>query len=218
MSEEGLPDSSALTRGEEEELVTRLLAMLRQLVETADYLSPARRQALAAALDTLPSPDAITLPPDEAPEKRSPAWQTSLGRQAERIGRLAEHLAILLSDKSGVPIDMTGYLASEARARVVLSLLEAADDDALLAYFTERKTHGLLDADTLLNHAALGSSRVFFAALAAAVDLAVDIEMVAAFIEDGGITILERLLLRTEISETAREAIMQAYRSACGEP
>jgi len=194
-------------------VISQLTAALHPLVADADFLSPTRKQALLEALESLSE----TPPATRMPTTKDVDWQTPLARQAEGIGRAANELALVLSERSGIPIDITGYLASEAKTRLMLSVLEAADDDALLAYFEERKAHGLLDADTLLNYAALGGSRVFFAALAAAVDLKLDVEMVGAFIEDGGMTILERLLLRTDTSETAREAIMQAYRSACGD-
>ncbi len=197
--------------GEDDAVISQLTAALRPLVTDADFLSAERKQALLEAIEGL----CATPPAARAGTEKAVDWHTPLARNAEGIGRAANELALVLSERSGVPIDITGYLASEAKARLLLSLLEAADDQALLAYFEERKAHGLLDADTLLNYAALGSSRVFFAALAAAVDLKLDIEMVAAFIEDGGMTILERLLLRTDISETAREAIMQAYHNAC---
>ncbi len=213
MSEGACKDPAAPPIGAGNAVIPQLTAALRPLVADADFLSPERKKALLRALEGL----SATPPAARMDAEKEVDWRTPLARQAESIGRAANELALVLSERSGVPIDITGYLASEAKARLTLSVLEAADDEALLAYFEERKTHGLLDADTLLNYAALGSSRVFFAALAAAVDLKLDIEMIAAFIEDGGMTILERLLLRTDTSETAREAIMQAYRDARGD-
>ncbi len=186
-----------------------LLHAFAELAEAADFLSAERREALRAALAGI-APEAL-----EADSGRETArWRTPLARAEAALSATAERLAALASEASGVSIDITGYLASEAKNRVVRSVLEAADDAALLAYFEERKAHGELDADVLLTCARLGASRVFFAAIAAAVDLKLDVEMVAAFIEDGGLVLLERLLLRADISETAREAILEAYREA----
>ena len=187
-----------------------LLSAFAQLAEGADFLSAERRDALRAALAAI---DAGALEAS-AQDVDTGRWRTPLARAEAALSAAAERLAAGASEASGVPIDITGYLASEAKNRVIRGVLEAADDAALLAYFEERKAHGELDADVLLTCARLGASRVFFAAIAAAVDLKLDVEMVSAFVEDGGLVLLERLLLRADISETAREAILEAYREA----
>ncbi len=140
----------------------------------------------------------------------------SLTRLALLLDAMADTLARDLAQECGLALDLVSYLVAEARRATLGKYLEEADDERLVAYFEELKRQGKLNSDVLLEHARKGASTVFFAAVAVAADLRLDVEMVAAFIEDGGSEILERLLLRTDLIEPARQAVLAIYEEAAG--
>ncbi len=213
-------------------LFATLMSMLRAEVTESAFLPESRAAPLLKALDSeeawaeriggelaAASPPAS---PDEDGDKGDPAIvvRTDLSESdslvdAERLlERLADAIARTLARECGLALDLASYLVVEACRKALGHFLDAADQQRLLDYFEELKRHGRLTSDVLLEHARRGDSPVFFAAIAVAVDLDLDAEMVEAFIEDGGVEVLERLLLRADLVEAARQTIVATYADA----
>lgn len=213
-------------------LLTELIRGLRDEVVACSFLSEDRASHILAAFaseesweerircELLPSPEPSIGNEHEDAEKTATSRPSSdipapgLSHLERTLIRMGDVIARELAQECGLAFDLASYLVAQARISTFGRYLEEANDQRLLDYFSELDRHGRLTSDVLLEHACRGDSSVFFATIAVAVDLNLDVEMVTAFIEDGGVMMLERLLDRTDLIEPARQAILAAYQEA----
>jgi len=132
----------------------------------------------------------------------------------ETIEALCDHLtqklAAILAQRYSITGDMARYLAAETQSEAVTRALERAPADRIDAFMNDLESRGKLSGDRVLHYARRGDSPLFYAAVGRCAGL--NAEMVEAFIEDGGLAVLDRILMRTEFMQAMREAILAAYR------
>lgn len=124
------------------------------------------------------------------------------------------HLADALAERYHLAVDMARYLAAEARSEAIARAIEQAPLQRIDDYMAEFEAKGLISGERVLAYAQRGNSPLFYAALGHSAALEAD--MVEAFIADGGLRVLERILLRTDLAPVMQQTIMAAYAEAAG--
>lgn len=133
----------------------------------------------------------------------------------DRLGEcLMNHLGDTLVERYGIAVDMARYLAAEARNEAILCAIEQAPLDRIESYMAQLEAKGLISGDRVLTYARRGNSPIFHAALGHCA--ALDAEMVEAFIEDGGLRVLERILLRTDFAPVMQQTILATFAETAG--
>lgn len=180
---------------------------------------------LTALLSELP--EAVLADRSEAAEARSSdeaCLMQALAKcgtvELKTIDRLSEalanHLADALAEQYPIAPDMARYLAAEARNEAIARAMERAPQERIDAFMNDLKAHGQVSPERVLAYARRGDSPLFHTILGRCAELEPD--MVAAFIEDGGARVLERILMRTDFSSVMREAILSAYNESTTAP
>lgn len=179
-------------------------------------------ETLEALLGTLPEELQPTDPAKwiALPVDRRPCLLCRLaaheGMDLARIESLTHHLSARLAEALSavydLDIDHATYLAGLARDEAVARAIERAPMERIEAYLEEMAKHGQLGGDRLIAYAQRGDSPLFVAAVAQCA--AMDSMLIEAFLEDGGVVILERMLLRTDLVPALRAAICNAYEEA----
>jgi len=127
---------------------------------------------------------------------------------------LEGHLAATLAGQYHLAEDTARYLAAEATNEAIARAMERAPEDRIATFMDELQAKGLISGERVLAYARRGNSPLFHAALGHSAEL--EAEMVAAFIEDGGLRVLERILLRTDFAPVMQQTILATFAESAG--
>lgn len=131
----------------------------------------------------------------------------------DRLGDcVMDHLVDTLVERYRFAVDMARYLVAEARNEAILRAIERAPAGRIENYMAGLQAKGMISGERVLVYARRGQSPIFHAALGHSA--ALDAEMVEAFIEDGGLRVLERILLRTDFAPVMQQTILATYAEA----